>query len=245
MKIRKIIFAGAVLVLASAPAATAGFMDTLRALGGLDGQRAESSPLSGVEIGLGLKDALKVGSERVVNLLGVEDGFNGNPDIHIPLPGALRKVQKALQAVGMSGLADDVELKLNRAAEAAVPKAKKLFWDAITAMTLDDVMGIYQGPPDAATRYFQGKMSGPLAGEMRPVVEGALDQVGAIAAYDNMMGQYKSIPFVPDVKADLTDHVIARALDGLFLYLAKEEAAIRENPAKRSTDLLRKVFGQR
>lgn len=244
MKVRLSLATAAALGLILAPVAQAGFMDALRSVGIVDGLKAEGSALSGAEIGLGLKEALKVGSERVVNLLGVEDGFNGNPDIHIPLPDTLRRVQKALQAVGMSGLADDVELKLNRAAEAAVPKAKALFLDAITSMTLDDVMGIYNGPPDAATRYFQGKMSAPLAGEMKPVVDGTLAQVGAIAAYDNMMGQYKSIPFVPDVKANLTDHVIGRALDGLFLYLAKEEAAIRENPAKRSTDLLRKVFGQ-
>lgn len=220
-------------------------MDTLRALGGIDGRRAESHSLTNTEIGLGLKEALKVGSERVVNLLGVEDGFNRNPDIHIPLPDSLRKVQSALKTVGMSGLADDLELRLNRAAEAAVPKAKALFWEAIGGMTLDDVVAIYKGPPDAATRYFQSKMSAPLAGEMRPVVDRALAQVGAIKTYDAMIGQYKSIPFVPDVKADLTDHVIGRALDGLFLYLAKEEAAIRQDPARRSTDLLRKVFGAR
>lgn len=220
-------------------------MDTLRALGGIDGGRAESHSLTNTEIGLGLKEALKVGSERVVNLLGVEDGFNRNPDIHIPLPDSLRKVQSALKTVGMSGLADDLELRLNRAAEAAVPKAKALFWEAIGGMTLDDVVAIYKGPPDAATRYFQGKMAVPLAGEMRPVVDRALAQVGAIKTYDAMIGQYKSIPFVPDVKADLTDHVIGRALDGLFLYLAKEEAAIRQDPARRSTDLLRKVFGAR
>ena len=218
-------------------------MDTLQSLGGLDGKRAEGHPLTSTEIGLGLKEALKVGSERVVDLLGVEDGFNGDPEVHIPLPSSLAKVQSVLKTVGMSQLADDVELKLNRAAEAAVPKAKGLFIDAITAMTLDDVTAIYQGPPDAATRYFQSKMSTPLADEMQPVVDGALSEVGAISAYDAMMGQYKSVPFVPDVKADLSSYVIDRALDGLFLFLAREEAAIREDPAKRSTELLRKVFG--
>ncbi len=78
---------------------------------------------------------------------------------------------------------------------------------------------------------------------MRPVVDSTLSEVGAIKSYDAMMGQYKSVPFVPDVKADLTQYVLERALDALFLYLAREEAAIRENPMKRSTELLRKVFG--
>jgi len=86
-------------------------------------------------------------------------------------------------------------------------------------------------------------MTAPLADSMRPVVDSSLSEVGAIKAYDSMMGQYKSMPFVPDVKADLTGHVLEKALDALFLYLAREEAAIRENPAKRSTELLKKVFG--
>jgi hypothetical protein len=217
----------------------------LKGLGDLAGQQNESGGfLSTSDIGTGLKKALTVGTERVVALLGAADGFNTNPEIHIPLPETLRKVQSALQAVGMSSMADDVELRLNRAAEATVPKAKKLFVDAIAAMTLNDVTGIYNGPPDSATRYFQSKMSAPLAEEMRPVIDGTLAEVGAIQAYDAMIGQYKEIPFVPNVKADLIEHVIARAMDGLFLYLGKEEAAIRENPAMRSTDLLKKVFGK-
>ncbi len=149
-----------------------------------------------------------------------------------------------LGRVGMSGLADDLELRLNRAAEAAVPKARKLFGDAITQMTIDDARKILNGPTDSATQYFRGKMSSPLAGEMKPIVNDQLGQVGAIAAYDKMIGQYKSIPFVPDAKADLTDYVLEKAIAAVFLYLGREEAAIRENPAKRTTELLQKVFAK-
>ncbi len=202
-----------------------------------------ASALGVGEIAAGLKEALKVGTERVVGTVGKENGFNNNSEIHIPLPDTLAKVQSTLRAVGASGMADDLELKLNRAAEAATPRAKKVFWDAITDMTLDDAKRIYNGPKDAATQYFKGKMSGPLTGSMRPVVDSTLSEVGAIKSYDSMMGKYKSMPFVPDVKADLTTHVLERALDALFLYLAREEAAIRENPVKRSTALLQKVFG--
>ena len=195
------------------------------------------------EIVAGLKEALKVGTERVVGTVGRPDGFNGNPEIHIPLPPSLKKVQSALRSVGASGMADELELKLNRAAEAAAPQAKKVFWQAISDMTLDDAKRIYNGPKDAATQYFKGKMSTPLADSMKPVVDSSLSEVGAIKTYDSMMGQYKSLPFVPDVKADLTGYVLDRSLDALFLYLGREEAAIRENPAKRSTELLKKVFG--
>jgi hypothetical protein len=209
----------------------------------------KSSPSGGTsglatdEIAAGLREALKVGTERVVNTVGKVDGFNANPEIHIPLPDSLRKVQSALKTVGMSQLADDLELKLNRAAEAAAPKAKAVFWDAIQGMSLDDVKRIYNGPKDAATQYFKTKMSGPLADSMRPVVDSSLSEVGAIKAYDTMMGQYKTLPFVPDVKANLTSYVLDKGLSALFLYLGREEAAIRENPAKRTTELLQKVFG--
>jgi len=199
--------------------------------------------LSTGEITQGLKEALRVGSGRVVSQVGKTDGYNGDPAIRLPLPGSLKSVQSALRSAGMSGMLDDLELKLNRAAEVAAPKAKSIFIDAIAAMSVDDAKKIYNGPDDAATRYFQGKMTKPLAAEMAPVVNESLSEVGAIKSYDSVMGQYKQIPFVPDAKADLTDYVVEKGMDGIFHYLAKEEAAIRQNPVKRSTEVLKKVFG--
>ncbi len=201
--------------------------------------------LSTGEITQGLKEALRVGSGRVVSQVGKTDGYNGDPAIHLPLPGSLKSVQSALRAAGMSGMLDDLELKLNRAAEAAAPKAKSIFIDAIAAMSVDDARKIYNGPNDAATRYFQGKMTKPLAAEMAPVVSESLSEVGAVKSYDSVMGQYKQIPFVPDAKADLTEYVVEKGMDGIFHYLAKEEAAIRQNPLKRSTEVLKKVFGSK
>ena len=202
-----------------------------------------ASGLTDSEIVNGLKDALRVGTETVVSQLGRLDGFNADPAIHIPLPDSLNQVKSTLSAIGLSSMLDDLELKLNRAAEAATPPAKELFWDAITAMTLTDVRGIYNGPDDSATRYFQDKMSGPLAAQMRPIVVDALKQVGAIQSYDAVMGQYAGLPFVPDVKADLTSYVVDKGIEGIFHYVAEEEAAIRNDPMKRTTDILQKVFG--
>ena len=108
-------------------------------------------------------------------------------------------------------------MKLNRAAEAATSRAKEVFWNAITDMSLDDAKRIYEGPKDTATQYFKGRMSGPLTNSMRPVVDSTLSEVCAIQEYDSMMGRYKAVPFVPDVKADLTTHVLERDLDALFL----------------------------
>ena len=199
--------------------------------------------LSTGDIASGLKEALRVGSGRVVSQVGKTDGYNKDPAIHLPLPNSLKSVQTALKGAGMSGMLDDLELKLNRAAEAAAPKARALFTDAIAEMSIDDARKIYNGPKDAATQYFQSKMSKPLAVEMTPVVNQSLSEVGAIQSYDTVIAQYKRMPFVPDAKANLTSYVVQKGMDGIFLYLGKEEAAIRDDPAKQSTALLKKVFG--
>ncbi len=213
----------------------------------LQGSSESTSPslstLTDSEINAGLKDALKVGSERVVGQLGALDGFNADPQIHIPLPGSFDKVRSMLDTIGQAGMLDDLELKLNRAAEQATPQAKALFLNSINEMTVDDVQKIYTGPDDAATQYFKGKMSQPLAAAMEPIVADSMAQVGAVQAYDAVMGQYQTIPFVPDVKTDLTSYVVEKGMDGIFFYLGKEEAAIRENPVKRTTEILQKVFG--
>ncbi len=230
--------------------ALAGWMDKV---GGLLGESSGSqstssalpsvSSLSNSDMIAGLKDALRIGSENVVGQLGKSDGFNADPKIHIPLPENLQTVKSALDAVGMGSMMDDLELRLNRAAETATPKAKRIFGNAIKEMTFDDAKKILQGPDDAATQYFKGKMSNPLSDEMRPVVKKALSQAGAIQAYDTAMGKYKSLPFVPDANANLTQHVLDLGLSGIFHYMAEEEAAIRKNPVKRTTDILQKVFG--
>jgi len=233
------------------PQASAGWMDQV---GGLlqdaTTQQPESpaassiTALSNSDMVAGLKDALRVGSESVVAQLSKADGFNADPAIHIPLPENLKTVKSALNAAGMGYMMDDLELRLNRAAEEATPKAKRIFADSIKAMSINDAKGILTGSNDAATQYFRGKMSMPLSKEMRPIVTNALNQSGAIQAYDSVMGKYQSLPFVPDVKANLTQHVLDLGLSGVFHYMAVEEAAIRNNPVKRTTDILQKVFSR-
>ena len=202
----------------------------------------ENVPLSTEDIVHGLKDALQVGSGTVVGNLSKKDAFNRDPAIHIPLPNDLKKVKGVMARVGMEKRMDDLETNLNHAAEKATPKAKSIFIQAIKKMSFNDAKKILNGPDDAATRYLEKQMNSPLQQAMKPVISKALREVGAIRAYDNIMGKYKSIPFVPDIKADLTAHVVSRSLSGIFTYLAREESAIRKNPAKRTTDILKKVF---
>jgi len=220
---------------------SAGIWDTIKE--SLDPADQKEESLSSDEVGSGLKEALSVGTETVVGQLGQPGGFNLDPQIHIPLPGELQRVKDLLGKVGMDSLLSDLENELNEAAEIATPKARDLFLQAINEMTMDDVMAIYKGPDDAATQYFKSKMSAPLAMEMKPVVDESLADVGAITTYDSAMESYNALPFVPQVDVDLSDYVVEKGLDGIFYYLAKEEAAIRTDPVKRTTDLLKTVFG--
>lgn len=199
--------------------------------------------LSVDEMQKAFKEALSKGSETVVSKLSLKDGFNADPKIHIPLPKSLKSVQSTLNQFGMGRYMDDVELKINRAAEAATPQAKALFLQAIQQMSFDDVKKIYEGPKDSATQYLKSKTAPSLKTKMAPIVENSLNEVGALRAYDKAISKYKELPFVPDVKADLLNHVIDQAMEGMFYYLAQEEASIRKDPVKQTTELLKKVFG--
>jgi len=206
----------------------------------LGGQQGD---LTSSEIARGLKEALTRGSSLVVAQLGAKDGFALDDAIHVPLPRSLQKARNAAKKLGLEKSFDDLELKLNRAAEAATPKAKKLFVAAINDMSVDDARGILKGSDDAATQYFRGKTGAQLANEMRPLVDQALAQVGAVKSFNDLLGRYNRIPGVRKVEADLTGHVVDEGTDGIFYYLAREEKAIRENPLKRSSELLQRVFG--
>ncbi|MDL2269609.1 DUF4197 domain-containing protein [Desulfosarcina sp. OttesenSCG-928-A07] len=204
-----------------------------------------STPLSLQDISDGLKAALQVGADRVISQVGRTNGFNADRAIHIPLPEQLEAAKKILSAVGMGNSMAVLEQKLNTAAEMAAPKAKALFMEAIRDMTFEDVKSIYNGANDSATQYFKKKMTPALVREMTPMVSGSLSDVGAIQVYDQIMARYQAIPLVPDIKANLSAYVVQKGMDGIFYYLAKEEAAIRENPARQTTELLKRVFGQK
>lgn len=233
----------------TAPSARASLFDKAKGvLDSLQNTTQGSSPaalgaaLSSDDIVAGLKEALRVGTEKVVGQLGQKDGYLTDQAIRIPLPDSLTGVHKTLEKVGFGSLTADLETRLNRAAEKAAPEAKEVFWNSISEMTLDDAKKILDGGDTAATDYFRTRMSGPLTRRFTPIVDASLSEVGAVEAYDQMISQYKSLPFLPDVKADLTAHAVTKALDGLFYYIASEEAAIRADPAARTTDILKKVF---
>jgi len=194
------------------------------------------------KIGAGLKQALQVGTENAVKLTGKTDGYFSNQAIKILMPEKLRTVEKGLRAAGYGADVDNLVLSMNRAAEKAAPEAKKIFWDAIGKMTIDDAQRILNGTPTAATDYFKSKTSPELTLAFRPIVDKAMDQVGTVKQYNALLGQAKAIPFLKTESYDIDRYVVGKALDGLFHVVGDEERKIRTDPAARVTSLLKDVF---
>ena len=199
--------------------------------------------LSQTRIAKGLKEALRVGTNKTVKRTGKVDGYFGNALIKILLPEKFQTVEKGLRLAGYGGQVDEFILSMNRAAEKAAPKARGIFVDAITAMTFEDARRILDGGDTAATDFFKEKTSTSLYDTFRPVIDNSLNKVGTVQKYNTIMDTVRQVPFVKGEFLDVGDYVTDKSLSGLFLILAEEEKRIRENPAARVTDLLKKVFG--
>jgi len=196
------------------------------------------------EIDAGLRQALEIGTERVAGQIGVTNGYWQDPQIQIPLPGRLGDVQSQLARVGLSGPLDDLQLRMNRAAEDAVPAGKRIVIDAVQSITIEDAVGILRGGDSAATDFLRRRTEDNLRGLFTPYVESALEGSGAYQVLDSVVSDQPLLAIAAvDYKSDLTTHAVQFGLDGLFTYLAVEEKKIRDNPVARTTDLLRKVFG--
>lgn len=202
------------------------------------------SPLSDSKVASGLKEALQTGAKRAVRVTGTTDGFFGNQAIKILLPKNLRPLATGLGAMGFQPKIDAFVLSMNRAAEAAAPSAEKIFGDAILAMSFDDARKILSGGDTAATDYFKAKTTSELTAAFRPFVEKTMAENGVTQQYEALTGELKSIPFAKSETLDINKYVVGKALDGLFYMLAQEEKNIRKNPAARTTDLLKEVFGK-
>ena len=212
-------------------------------LGGLGSITGAQSGLSNLEIDAGLRQALEIGATNVASQLGATDGFFGDSRIQIPLPSRLASVQQNLSKVGLSGPLDDLQLQMNRAAEAAMPEARKLVVSAVQSITLDDAVGILQGGDTAATTFLRNKTESSLRDAFSPYIQTSLAETGAIQSLDSVASKYGLSAVASDLRSDMTDHAVNLGLDGMFLYVAEQERDIRENPVARTTDLLKKVFG--
>lgn len=205
-----------------------------------------TSALTDAETIGGLKEALDKAVQTAISFLGQPGGYLNNADAFIPVPDNLRTAEKILRAVGQDQIADDFITSLNNAAEEAVPETVEIFTKAIDQMTFEDAQGILNGPDDAATQFFQRTSTEELTQRILPIVQKSTDSVGVTRKYKAFMSGGTSLNPLSSGEAspaDLDAYVTDKAIDGLFVYMAKEEKAIRENPLERTTDLLKKVFG--
>ena len=191
----------------------------------------------------GLKTALTNGAQAAVAKLGRQDGFMSDSRIKIPLPPSMKRAEAMMHSIGAGKQADDLVLRMNRAAEAAVPKAKPLLIDAAKKMTVQDAKGILTGGPDSATQYFKRTTSEPLAKQFKPIVVKAMAKVKLAEKYDEIAASGAKFGLVKDEDANLEDYITRKTLDGLFVGIADEEKKIRENPTAAASSIVKKVFG--
>ncbi|HET6807377.1 MAG TPA: DUF4197 domain-containing protein [Frateuria sp.] len=249
---------GLLLAVAASPVVAGGQLDDLlkqlkQGTHASDARRGASLPSS--DIAAGLKEALAKGTTHAINSLGRTDGFWGNAKVRIPLPGKLQQVGELARKLGQGDKVDAFQLSMNRAAEKAVPQVADIFGDAIRKMTLQDARGILTGGDHAATDFFRRVAGDALTARIRPIVADATDRVGVTQKYKaftsasggELGGMLGALGGGGDKRSplDLDDYVTARTIDGLFTVIGEQEQAIRKNPAARTTELLKKVFGSR
>ncbi|MBI2279876.1 MAG: DUF4197 domain-containing protein [Bacteroidetes bacterium] len=198
--------------------------------------------LTNDEVIRGLREALTVGTNNSSNLTSKLDGFYKNPEIFIPFPPEALKVKEKVEQLGMKKQVDEFVMTLNRAAETATSEAAPIFVNAIKEMTIADGFAILRGNDNAATQYLKDKTAAQLKVKFNPIVKAAIQKVEVTKYWNPIINTYNKVPFVEKMNPDLEDYVTAKAMDGLFLMIAKEETKIRKDPMARVTDLLKKVF---
>lgn len=199
--------------------------------------------LSEDDAAAGIKEALIKGTNIGVDIVSITDGYFGNPEIKIPFPPEARDIESTLRNIGLDKKVDEVILTINRAAEIAAEEARPIFVSAITGMTVIDAIEIVRGADNAATTYLQNTTSLQLHEAFQPVIASALDKVDATRYWDDVINTYNKIPLIKKMDPDLANYVTSKAIDGLFVMIAKEELKIRKDPVARTTELLKKVFG--
>lgn len=198
--------------------------------------------LSNQDASSGLKAALNKGAGLAVSKLGSENGFFSNDRVHIGLPSVLQQARPLLKMAGKSQQLDELELAMNRAAESAVPMAKPLLLDAVKSMSITDAKNILTGGDTSVTDFFKQKTSAQLAVKFLPLVKNVTDKVGLSAKYNAAMGQVQRFGVGNGPEATVEGYVTQKALDGLYLMIADEEKAIRQDPLGAGSQAISKVF---
>jgi hypothetical protein len=191
----------------------------------------------------GIKEALVNGTGESVKQVSVLNGYWGNPEIKIPFPAEAKEMESKLRTIGMGKKVDEFNESMNRAAEKAASEAKSIFLTAIKEMTVRDAVNIVKGTDNAATMYLKNNTSPQLIDKFQPIIKTSLDNVNATRYWSDLITIYNKIPMVKKMNPDLPQYVTQKAIDGLFIMIAKEELKIRKDPVARTSELLKKVFG--
>lgn len=199
--------------------------------------------LTQAEMSGGLKETLSKGAVTAVGMLGRPDGFLKNEQVRIPLPDSLAQVEGLMRTFGMGRQADELVVAMNRAAEAAVPEAKKLLLEAVRKMSIDDARGIINGGDDAATAYFRRNTESGLTSRFLPIVKKATEKVGLAQRYNDFAGKAARFGLVEEKQATIEAYVTQKALEGLYLMIAEQEKAIRQDPVGQGSKLIGRIFG--
>lgn len=218
------------------------FLAALFIAGPLSLTSCEKPGLTEAEVAAALREALIIGTDSSVKRLNRTDGYHADPLVKILLPPQAQGAAAVVDAI-IPGLSDQLILKINRAAENAAIKARPIFVDAITSMTIEDAFGILRGAQNAATQYLRNKTYTQLASAFQPDIQQSLESVGAQQLWQQFTTTYNSLPLVNPIPDNLAQFATEKALDGLFVYVEKQEQKIRTDASARVTDLLRKVFG--
>lgn len=200
------------------------------------------APVTQSEVASGLRQALEVGIKNGANQAAQTDGFYKNSLIRIPFPKDVQRVENTLRQVGLGKEVDKFILTLNRGAEDAAMSAVPIFVSAIKQMTISDAWSILKGDKDAATQFLKRTTSQQLYNAFNPIMVKSLEKTNATKYYSDLVNQYNKIPLTQKVNPNLDDYATQKAIEGLFVLVAQEEANIRENPFARTTELLRRVF---
>jgi len=211
---------------------------------GLSGS-GSPAPLTEDRIIQGLKEALRIGTDNAIDVLSIEGSFFNNPQIKIPLPGPVKKIEETARKVGLGFYFDSFEKSMNAAAEQAAPLAKGIVFKALKEMTFADARKILNGRDNEATLYFKEKSFNELMDIFKPSVHSAMSKTGVIKKYQDIETKVKNVPFIEalPLNFNLDEYVSKNALNGIFYMIEKEEKKIREDPAARITQLLKDVFG--
>lgn len=206
--------------------------------------KGKGTGLSNADISAGLKQALQIGAKNATSRVSAVNGFLADAAIKVLMPPEAKKVENTLRSIGLGSKVDQAIVAMNRAAEDASGKAVPIFTNAITSMSIADAMGILQGGNNAATQYLKNQTTASLTAAFKPVIQASLDKVQATKYWSVVFNTYNKLPTTRNkINPDLAAYVTERALSGVFVYVAQEEAKIRTNPAAQVTDLLKKVFG--